>query len=144
MNIPPRAWWQTVRGVSQLVFTDNSVMHALRTSSVLTRLVLAWFMLMLGVAVASPIVQPKPSEIVCTAGGAMKVVFLADDNQAASDVQHTLDCSLCLGPTLPIPPQSVVRKSALAPSHLLKPEVAAPPAALAGAPLPPRGPPAFV
>ena len=119
-------------------------MHALRTLSILTRLVLAWFMLMLGVATASPIVQPRASEIVCTAGGAMKVVFLDDENLAASDVQHTLDCSLCLGPALPLPPRNVVRTSTPAPSHLLRPEVAEPVAALAGAPLPPRGPPTLV
>ncbi|MET4575075.1 DUF2946 family protein [Ottowia thiooxydans] len=118
-------------------------MHALRTSSVLSRLVLVWFMLMLGVATASPIVLPKASEIICTVGGAMKVVYLDDESQAENNVQHTLDCSLCLGSTLPLPSQSVVGTSAPAPLHLLMPELAAPFAALAGAPLPPRGPPAL-
>ncbi|WP_028601007.1 DUF2946 family protein [Ottowia thiooxydans] len=119
-------------------------MHLLRTSSILTRLVLAWFLLMIGVATASPIVQPKATEIVCSAGGVMKIVFQNDDGQVTSNGQHTLDCSLCLAPTLPLAQQRTLQALPSAPSHALKPELEAPVAAAVGAPLPPRGPPVLI
>lgn len=116
-------------------------MHALRTSSILTRLVLAVFVLILAVAGASPIVHPKTMEIVCTAGGAMKIVVSGDDGQSADMGQHTLDCSLCLAATLPLP-QTRTRLEVPQPlAHALTPVFAAHIAALVGAPLPPRGPP---
>lgn len=116
-------------------------MHALRTSSILIRLVLAWFVLMLGVATASPIVHPQTMQVVCTSSGAMKVVVMSDDGQTSDHTPHTLDCSLCLAPTLPVPQQSMAHAVPQPLAHALKPEVAAHLAALVGAPLPPRGPP---
>lgn len=119
-------------------------MHALRTSSLLARLVLAWFVLAMGVAGASPLVHPQALEIVCAAGGSMKVIVVGDDGQALEASPHTLDCSLCLAATVP-PPEAhtaLVLPQPLA--HALKPEVAAHIAALVGAPLPARGPPFFV
>mgnify|MGYP007055625982 FL=1 len=44
-------------------------MHALRNSVSLARLVMAWFALTLGLAIASPLVHPQAMELVCTAGG---------------------------------------------------------------------------
>jgi len=118
-------------------------MHALRTSSLLARLVLAWFVLTLGVAVASPVVHPMAMEIVCTAGGSMKVVVTSDDGPSAEMGQHTLDCSLCLAATLPLPASRVSLEMPQPLAHALKPLVAAHIAALVGAPLPPRGPPSL-
>ena len=40
-----------------------AAMQALRNASFLARLVLAWFALAIGVAVASPIVKPKSMEL---------------------------------------------------------------------------------
>ena len=119
-------------------------MHALRTSLVLARLTLAWFVLTLGVAGASPFVHPKAMEIVCSADGGMKIVVLNDDGQAAEASQHTLDCSLCLAPSLPIPQSHASLPMPQPLAHALKPVVAARIAALVGAPLPPRGPPSLV
>lgn len=117
-------------------------MHALRTSSMLTRLVLAWFVTMLGVAGASPIVHPRPMEIVCTAGG-MKIVVIGDDGASAQMGRHALDCSLCLSATPPPLPARVAPATPRPLAHVPKPVVAAYIAVLAGAPLPPRGPPFF-
>lgn len=110
----------------------------------LTRLALAWFVLMLVVAGVSPIVHPKAMEVVCTVGGAMKIVLTSDDGLTADLGQHTLDCSLCLAATLPLaqPRIRLYRPQPLA--RALHPLVAAHIAALIGAPLPPRGPPVLV
>lgn len=116
-------------------------MHILRTSSMLVRLVLAWFVLTLGAASAAPMVQPVSMALVCADGG-VKVVLVDRDGAAVHPRGHTLDCPLCLPATAPpplatpcvVPPQlaaAVVRVPAV--FHV---------AATAGAPLPPRGPPA--
>ena len=60
----------------------------------LGRLVLAWFALSLGVAVASPLVKPVAMELVCSSGGAAKLVVKGDDG-TAQPAGHLLDCPLC-------------------------------------------------
>ena len=119
-------------------------MQALRNSLSLTRLVMAWFALTLGIAVASPIVQPQHLEMICGAGGSMQMVVLDDEGELVAGAHHSLDCPLCLSITTPpvystphlTPPQPL--------GHALQPVAAARIAALVGAPLPPRGPPARV
>lgn len=119
-------------------------MHALRTSLSLTRLVLACFMLTLGIAVASPFVNPRTMEVVCTAGAGMQVVMLDEDGQAVSGPHHSLDCPMCLAITTPpaYPSQESTQPQPL--GLALRPVVAARIAAMVGAPLPPRGPPTLV
>lgn len=118
-------------------------MHALRTSSKLARLVLAWFALALCAAVLSPVVQPRAMELVCTDGGSMKLVVVGDDGQAVPAGHHTLDCPACLGVLVPPAPVQVrvaaPQPPAHAPHRLATLHVAAP----SGAPLPPRGPPSL-
>jgi hypothetical protein len=46
---------------------------ALRSARTLARLVLVWFVLSLGVAVASPMVNPKAMELICSGSGSVKV-----------------------------------------------------------------------
>ena len=117
-------------------------MHALRTSSTLARLVLAWLLLTLGVAVAAPLVQPQAMEIVCSTGAGAKVVLVAtDDNEAPLVAPTTLECLLCLGASAP--------PAAIALPTLGPVPESQPPAlrsvvrivATHGAPLPARGPP---
>ncbi|MDY0105422.1 DUF2946 domain-containing protein [Achromobacter sp.] len=116
-------------------------MHALRTSSTLIRLVLAWFALTLGVAMASPIVAPKTMEMICSDGGAMRVIVVDKNGDVVEAGQYTLDCAMCLPASLPasIVTQSMSQPEPLA--HALASIEAARIAALVGAPLPPRGPP---
>lgn len=116
----------------------------MRNSLSLTRLVLAWFMLTLSIAMASPIVHPKAIEVVCTSSGSMQVIMLDEDGQAAPGLHHSLDCPLCLTITTP-PSYSSPHLEQPQPLGLaLQPVVSARIAALVGAPLPPRGPPTLV
>lgn len=120
------------------------IMQALRSSLSLTRLILAWFMLTLSIAMASPIVHPKAIEVVCTSSGSMQVIMLDEDGQAAPGLHHSLDCPLCLTITTP-PSYSSPHLEQPQPLGLaLQPVVSARIAALVGAPLPPRGPPTLV
>jgi hypothetical protein len=68
-------------------------MHSLRNAAFLARLVLAWFALSLGVAIAAPIVKPHGVELICSAGGAVKIMVKGDAGQPSGT--HTLDCPLC-------------------------------------------------
>ncbi len=116
-------------------------MQHLRSSVRLARLVLAWFVLTLGVAIASPIVNPQSMELVCTDGRAMKLVVFGTDGKEVGAAHKTLECPACLAVTLPTP---VVQLSFEPPhplTHALLPIPSAHIAALVGAPLPPRGPP---
>lgn len=113
-------------------------MQHLRHAIFLTRCVLVWFVLSLGVAVASPMVNPKAMDLVCTSTGSMKLVVQDDDNAS-----HTLDCPLCA--SIVAPPHALhtglSQPSPLA--HALLPLQAAHIASVTAPPLPSRGPPAL-
>jgi hypothetical protein len=117
------------------------VMQHLRHATYLTRLVLVWFALSVGVAIASPIVNPHGMDLVCTSTGSMKLVVQGDDEAAASS--HTLDCPLCAAISAPPPAinTSLTQPSPLA--HAMQPIAAAHIAAVTAPPLPSRGPPTF-
>ncbi|MCS4510386.1 DUF2946 domain-containing protein [Xylophilus ampelinus] len=117
-------------------------MHLLRTSSSLARLALAWFVLTLCVAGASPIVHPVAMEIVCSARGSVKLVVSSDDGSTAAPGQHTLDCSLCFAATVPFADVGEVPEPGRPLARALQRITAAYIAELVGAPLPARGPPA--
>ncbi|MDF1486260.1 DUF2946 domain-containing protein [Ramlibacter sp. H39-3-26] len=119
-------------------------MHTLRQARLLARLALLWFMLSLGVAVASPMVQPRAMELVCSGMGPAKVVVHGEDGSAQDLPAHTLDCPLCLaaGAPPPVPPR--LRAQLVQPlAHVPRPAVAAHIAWRTAAPLPARGPPAL-
>ena len=46
-------------------------LQSLRNAPHLTRLVLVWFALFVGVAVASPLVNPEGVQLVCTTAGSV-------------------------------------------------------------------------
>lgn len=120
-------------------------MHTLRTSSLLARLILAWFMLTMGAAIASPMIHPQELQLVCTTGSTMKLVVVGDNGaDAAPAAHHALDCPLCLHFSAPAPQVQTVVEPQQPLAHALLPAVKATIAALVGAPLPPRGPPTFV
>lgn len=116
-------------------------MHALRTSSTLIRLVLAWFALTLGVAMASPLVAPKTMEMICSDGGTMRLIVVDKNGEVVEAGQHTLDCAMCLPAYLPAPATTRQLTQPQPLAHALTPIEEARIAALVGAPLPPRGPP---
>lgn len=115
-------------------------MQALRNASFLARLVLAWFALSIGVAVAAPVVKPQPLELICSTAGALKLLVQGEDGGQATGL-HTLDCPMCAslaGP--PVQPQGL--------AHVLAQPAGAPHATAVArivafaAPPPARGPPA--
>ncbi|MFN3377002.1 MAG: DUF2946 family protein [Burkholderiaceae bacterium] len=109
----------------------------------LARLVLAWFALSLGVAVASPLVHPQAMELVCSGSGAIKLIVKIDDG-AQQPSSHTLDCPLCMHLGA-LPPATMVALPPPHPlAHALGTIAAAHIAGRIGAPLPPRGPPSFL
>lgn len=115
-------------------------MHILRTSLTLTRLVLAWFMLTFGVAVASPVIAPKTLVLLCSHEGSKAVVLDADGKVVTAEGQ-TLNCPLCLPATAPPPalamPLPAPGFTITVLFHPTPEHVSAP----VGAPLPARGPP---
>ena len=115
-------------------------MQRLRHARFLARLVLAWFALSLGVAIASPLVQPKAMQLVCS-GSAMKLVIQGGD-EGQAPATHTLDCPLCAAASAPPPavePAPVVQPLARAVQSIPAADLAA----RTAAPLPARGPPSF-
>ena len=117
-------------------------MSRLRHARMLARLVLAWFVLSLGVAVASPIVRPQAMQLVCSSAGAIKVIVQTADGAQELGAGH-LDCPLCVLTGAP-PPVAAVTLPMPQPLGLaLRPNPAARIAAATGAPLPARGPPAL-
>lgn len=114
-------------------------MQLLRSSSLLARLVLAWFVMAMGVAIASPIANPKSMELLCSASGNMKLIVIGEDGTELS--QRTLDCPMCMAITLP-PDVITPRFEHPQPlAHALTRVAVAHIASAVGAPLPPRGPP---
>ena len=114
-------------------------MQSLRNARFIARLVLAWFVLAIGVAAAAPVLQPQSMELVCS-GGEMRLMVKDAQGEPASGVE--LKCPLCL--VVDTPPlfelQCVTPPLPL--GHVLQSIPAARIAALTAAPLPARGPPA--
>ena len=106
--------------------------------------VLAWFALSIGVAVASPLIQPHNFELICTSTGAVKLIVIGDDgssDHAALGAGH-LDCPMCLPLAAPPPPALQLPPPTESPLwHALQPVERARIAAITAAPLPARGPP---
>ncbi len=71
-------------------------MQNLRNAHLLARFVLVWFALFIGVAVASPLVNPEGVQLVCSATGSVKLVQPNADGDDASSGKHGLQCPLCL------------------------------------------------
>ena len=59
-------------------------LQTLRHANRLARLVLAWFVLSVGVAIASPWVHPQSMDMVCSSAGTMKLLVSGDDNTPAN------------------------------------------------------------
>jgi len=116
-------------------------MQAFRQLRHLTRFVLVWFALSLGVAMASSLAAPKATELVCTSGGMVKLVAV-DGTDSAAPSHGQLDCALCLPMALPPAPCAVPLVQVSPLSHALQPVAAAHIASATAPPLPSRGPPA--
>ena len=115
-------------------------MQRLRHATFLARLVLAWFALAIGAAVAAPAVGGSAMELVCS-GGALKLVAKSADGGVAP-AGHALDCPLCVH--VDAPPSVAASHVFNAPGHsgpvAMASQTNAP--ARSAAPPPARGPPA--
>ncbi len=117
-------------------------LQTLRSARWITRLVLVWFALFLGVAIASPIVKPAGGQMVCTAMGGMKMVVAGEDGSISTS--SSMDCPLCAPViTPPVAQTAATAQPQTGLGHVLQTLPAAHIAGLTGAPLPPRGPPAL-
>ena len=118
-------------------------MQYLRNTTRIIRFVLVWFALSVGVAIASPMVQPKAMDMVCTSTGNMKLVVQGDDDSSTS-FSPTLDCPLCASNGAPPPALNTALSQPSPLSHALLPIASALIASLSAPPLPSRGPPTFL
>ncbi len=113
-------------------------MQTLRRAHWITRLVLVWFALFIGAAVASPLIKPEVAQMVCTGMGSMKLVNL--DGDGGAPVSQSMDCPLCMPVAAPAPAVlPTPHPSGLA--YALHPLESARLASLIGLPWQARGPP---
>jgi hypothetical protein len=115
-------------------------MQDLRHARFLARLVLAWFALAIGVAIASPIVKPQGAQLICSGGGMTLQLPAGDDGTAP--VAHTLDCPLCAA-VAPPPPMAEAVPVVQPLGHVVQAIPAAIHAARIASPPPARGPPSL-
>ncbi len=100
---------------------------------------LVWFILSLGSAIASSILEPASIQLVCTAGGTKLIDTTGDDGEPR--LSATGDCPLCAATAAP-PPAATTRFEKPSPlAHALQPIAAAHIASATAPPLPSRGPP---
>lgn len=118
------------------------LMQALRNAHLLARFVLAWFALSMGVAIASPLVQPKSMQLVCSAAGAITVQFEQGNDDLSSSQATTLDCPLCAAVGAPPPQVSLQVLAPMGLAYALQVPAEALSIHRSAAPFPPRGPPA--
>ena len=117
-------------------------MHTLRNSKLIAKLVLVWFVLFVGVAVASPLVNPEGVQLVCTTAGSVKLLQLDADGEEAQSSHHGLHCPLCLPVAAP-PVVSVSAPVHAGLSYALSTLEQARLASLIGLPWQARAPPSF-
>ncbi|WP_189689138.1 DUF2946 family protein [Pseudorhodoferax aquiterrae] len=113
-----------------------------RPGAGLVRAMLALFLLSLGAAIASPIIQPQAMELICSGAGIVKAVVHTDDGVQELGDSH-LDCPLCVLGGAPPLPSTVALPPVLPLGHAVQSIPAARIAAATAAPLPARGPPSL-
>jgi len=117
-----------------------SFLHTLRNTPWLARLALLWFAMTLGVAVASPLVNPQEELVICTSAGMVKVVLNADGTISTSPSGEA-SCPLCVVGGAPPSFVSIVVPPLQPLGRVLQSIPAARIAVATAAPPPSRGPP---
>lgn len=115
-------------------------MPSLRRAHFLARLVLVWFALSIGVAIASPMVNPQSTQLICTGSGVMKVLITTADG-VQEVASQSMDCPLCASMGAPPPAARPATEPHLPLSYAVQNIPAAVIAKLTAAPPPARGPP---
>jgi len=117
-------------------------MQPLRNARLITRLVLVWFSLTLGAAIASPLAAPKAMLLVCS-GASVKMIVQGVDGEMTEMGHSSLDCPLCAVMNAPPPVANASVQPPHALSHALFPIETARIAARIGTPWQARAPPLF-
>ncbi|MBP9904035.1 MAG: DUF2946 family protein [Rhodoferax sp.] len=121
-----------------------SLLHTLRNTPWMAKLALLWFALTLGVAVASPLVNPQDDLVICTSAGMVKVKLHADGS-ISTEPSSELTCPLCVvGGAAPPAFVSLQPAPLQALADVLPWPVAVHVATSTAAPPPSRGPPVFL
>jgi hypothetical protein len=120
----------------------NRLRIARHLSHHIGRWVLLWFVLSLGVSIASPIVNPQAIELICSGSGAMKIIVKTSDG-SQEVAAGGMDCPLCASTHGGAPPHTdalhIAPPQPLA--HAVSAFFSAHITALTSAPMPARGPP---
>ena len=116
-------------------------LHTLRNTPWLARLALLWLALTLGVAVASPMVNPQDDLVICTSAGMMKVKLNADSS-VSTEATGAAYCPLCVAGGGVPPGFAQIKVEPVQPLGRVLQSIAAAHIAVAtAAPPPSRGPP---
>ncbi|TXI59895.1 MAG: hypothetical protein E6Q48_07795 [Limnohabitans sp.] len=104
-------------------------------------LVLAWYVLFVGVSVLAATLQPKAMDVVCSTMGIMKIVVQGEGGD--TQVRSSMDCPLCVHVTPVLPPSTIANLAHIpdARSHIVQRLPKAVLMARTAPPLPSRGPP---
>jgi len=108
----------------------------------LIRWALLWFVLSLGVAIASPVVHPLAMELVCAGSGSVKAIVHTDDGAQELGAGHL--CPLCMLGAAPPATPGVWLPAVVPAVHAATPTASSHIAAVTAAPLPARGPPSLL
>ena len=118
-----------------------SLLQTLRNTPWLAKCALLWLALTLGVAVASPMVDPQEELVICTTAGMLKIKIHADGS-LSSESSSEAACPLCVvGSALPLAFASALPEPVQALAHVLPGIPAAHIAVATAAPPPSRAPP---
>ncbi len=77
-------------------------LQRLRQASLLARFMLVGFVLSLGAAIASPLINPQGVELICVSNGVMKVLVINAEGSSTEVESRMLDCPMCA--TVDAPP----------------------------------------
>ena len=119
------------------------ILQTLRSAHRIMRFVLVWFVLSLGAAIASPLVNPQATELICSGAGVMKLLVKNADGTTTEVASRMLDCPLCASVSAPPPAATVAAEPAQPLGYVLQTIPATHIAARTAAPPPGRGPPDF-
>ena len=110
----------------------------------LSRLVLVWYVLFVGVSVFAATLQPKTMDVVCSTMGIMKVVVQGEGE--APPLTSNMDCPLCAHATPTLPPLTAAALAHVpdARAYIVRALPEALLLARTAPPLPSRGPPDLI
>ena len=117
------------------------VMVRSRPPAWICRLLLICYCAMLGAGTLAPMVTGSQWQVVCLGSGGVKMVAVDLDGDSEMGAESPMSCPLCQPATLPPVHRSIEHLLPQPLQHALRPAVVARLTAIAGAPLPARGPP---